>query len=149
MSINFPLKGGCACGAIEFECHADPVFFFLCHCVDCRKATGSVYAPNVWFYNEAVKITKEPAAHLEKSIAGDDVRHEFCPDCGTPIGMSTAANPKMRGFRASCFEDLQGLEPIASIWISTKLPWEKLDPSLPQFETQPTREEFMKLIGRE
>ncbi|MFT7244541.1 MAG: hypothetical protein ACI82A_001898 [Candidatus Azotimanducaceae bacterium] len=147
MMIEFPLTGRCACGAIQFECNADPIFFFLCHCVDCRKATGSAYAPNVWFSRDSVKITKEPSAHLERGISGKDTRHEFCADCGTPIGMCTDATEGIRGFRASTFDDLQGLKPIANVWVSTMLPWEKLDSSLPSFKTQPNREEFAKLKG--
>jgi len=146
MSIEFPLKGGCACGAIEFECSAKPICFFLCHCVDCRKATGSAYAPNVWFRSEAVKFTKMPASHVEKGISGEETRHEYCSDCGTPIGMCTDLHKDIYGFRASSFNDLQGLKPIANVWISTKLPWEKLDGSLPQFDTQPTSEEFANLV---
>lgn len=93
-------------------------------------------------------MTKEPAAHVEKGISGQETRHHYCADCGSPIGMATGANPRARGFRASAFDDLQGLKPQANVWVSTKLPFENLDASLPNFETQPTREEFAALFSR-
>src|SRR4029077_6281528 len=38
------LSGGCACGAIHYECSADPVRMLNCHCRDCQQASGSAYA---------------------------------------------------------------------------------------------------------
>ena len=148
MSSEGHLTGSCACGSIQIECHGNPVFFFLCHCVDCRKATGSAYAPNIWFSRDTVSITNEPAAHIEKGMSGQETRHEFCPKCGTQIGMCTDMAAGLRAFRASVFNDLKGLQPVANIWISTRLPWEKLDASIASFETQPTTEEFGELLSQ-
>ena len=30
----------CACGAVRFEFDTDPTFIALCHCLDCKKASG-------------------------------------------------------------------------------------------------------------
>ena len=30
----------CACGAVKFEFNTDPTFVAVCHCLDCKKATG-------------------------------------------------------------------------------------------------------------
>lgn len=30
----------CACGAIKFEFDIDPAFIAVCHCLDCKKASG-------------------------------------------------------------------------------------------------------------
>ena len=38
------ISGGCACGAIHYECNADPVVMSNCHCRDCQQASGSAYA---------------------------------------------------------------------------------------------------------
>jgi hypothetical protein len=32
------LSGGCVCGAIRYECDADPVIMMNCHCRDCQKS---------------------------------------------------------------------------------------------------------------
>jgi uncharacterized membrane protein YeiH len=29
-----------ACGAVKFEFNTDPTFIAVCHCLDCKKATG-------------------------------------------------------------------------------------------------------------
>ena len=33
--------GGCACGAIRYECSAEPVVSYMCHCRDCQKPSVS------------------------------------------------------------------------------------------------------------
>ena len=38
------ISGGCACGAIHYECNADAVVMLNCHCRDCQRASGSAYA---------------------------------------------------------------------------------------------------------
>ena len=32
--------GRCACGAVKFEFNTDPTFIAVCHCLDCKKASG-------------------------------------------------------------------------------------------------------------
>jgi hypothetical protein len=32
--------GQCACGAIKFAFDTDPTFVAVCHCLDCKKASG-------------------------------------------------------------------------------------------------------------
>ncbi len=43
MPVSIPFTGGCACGAIRYECSADPMMSLNCHCRDCQRATGSAY----------------------------------------------------------------------------------------------------------
>ena len=38
--MNNPYTGGCACGAIRYECNAEPMFSWICHCRECQRATG-------------------------------------------------------------------------------------------------------------
>jgi hypothetical protein len=51
------LSGGCACGAIQYECSADPVLMLNCHCRDCQKASGSAYAAIAVLPKSAVQIS--------------------------------------------------------------------------------------------
>ena len=38
--MKIPFTGGCACGAIRYECSAEPIMMFKCHCRDCQQVTG-------------------------------------------------------------------------------------------------------------
>ena len=35
------LSGGCHCGAVRYEMPEDVAHHALCHCTDCRKASGA------------------------------------------------------------------------------------------------------------
>jgi hypothetical protein len=36
--------GSCLCGRVRYEFHTEPKVTVACHCLLCRKATGSVFA---------------------------------------------------------------------------------------------------------
>lgn len=35
------ITGGCACGAIRYECTAEPVAAMHCQCRDCQHSSGT------------------------------------------------------------------------------------------------------------
>jgi hypothetical protein len=68
MPTNF--TGGCLCGAIRYECSADPVFAGNCHCRDCQKASGSPFASGMGVPATAVKITGNVKYHDSQADSG-------------------------------------------------------------------------------
>ncbi|PYK62656.1 MAG: aldehyde-activating protein, partial [Verrucomicrobia bacterium] len=40
--------GGCTCGAIRYECTAEPIVMFNCHCRDCQRGSGGPYTGVVY-----------------------------------------------------------------------------------------------------
>src|SRR5215470_5874497 len=79
------LSGGCACGAIHYECSADPVLMLNCHCRDCQQASGSAYAAIVVVPRSAVQINAEPRYHKVVGGAGKAIERGFCPKCGSQV----------------------------------------------------------------
>jgi hypothetical protein len=65
------LSGGCACGAIHYECNADPVIMLNCHCRDCQRASGSAYAAVVVVPKAAVQMRGKPRYH---KVVGKEAR---------------------------------------------------------------------------
>ena len=68
--------GGCLCGKLRFEASGLPYRVGMCHCLDCRKAHGSLFHASAIFPAEAVTLQGEA-----KVYAG---RH-FCPHCGSTV----------------------------------------------------------------
>jgi len=137
MHTKLPVTGGCACGSIRYEIQAQPLFMYQCHCRDCQRATGGLYAPNVWFATDAIKLTREPKAYEVVSDSGNQICHDFCEKCGSPLGMRTSAFPQGRGFRAATMDDMNWLKPMANIYMKNSPGWEVTNPHLEAFDAQP------------
>jgi len=86
--------GGCFCGNVRYEVQGESggnvrgvvtILFLLlmrsqilCHCLDCRKITGSAYSTNAVYSDEGFKVTKgTPKAHTVKGDSGNDVTSMF------------------------------------------------------------------------
>ena len=41
------ISGGCLCGAVRYECNAEPLGTAICHCTHCQKVSGSAFSVNV------------------------------------------------------------------------------------------------------
>src|SRR5687767_9610856 len=68
--ITKPFSGGCACGAIRYECTADPIMMFKCHCRDCQRVTGGGFVPGLLIPRSAFRLTKgELRYHFTPSLA--------------------------------------------------------------------------------
>lgn len=66
--------GGCLCGDVRIVASGRPYRVGLCHCLDCRKHSGSLFQVSAIFPQGAVLIEGETHEY-----AG---RH-FCPRCGS------------------------------------------------------------------
>lgn len=51
-------QGGCACGAIRYECASKPIASFNCHCRACQRFTGSAYISGVLVPSAAFELTQ-------------------------------------------------------------------------------------------
>ncbi len=50
------INGGCLCGAVRYTADGDPTNATVCHCRDCQKFTGSVFATLVRVDKETMNI---------------------------------------------------------------------------------------------
>ena len=67
---------GCLCGEVRVVTTGEPYRVGLCHCLDCRKHTGSLFHASAIFPEDAVTITGET-----RTFAG----RAFCPCCGSGV----------------------------------------------------------------
>ena len=96
--------GGCACGAIRYECNAEPTAMFNCHCRDCQRATGTAFSAVVYVPAKAFKITKgAPRYYSTSSGAVGHNKRGFCADCGSRLFGGGA--DKGQGINAASLDD--------------------------------------------
>ncbi|HXX46585.1 MAG TPA: GFA family protein [Myxococcota bacterium] len=119
------LAGGCACGAIRYECAGAPLAMVTCHCRDCQRAGGSAYAPTIVVSRAGLRIVRgAPAVHERAADSGNLARREFCRDCGSPLFASSSARPERVGIRAGSLDDPSSFRPTRVVFSASAQPWD-------------------------
>ena len=72
------MKGRCLCGAVKFEAKGKPEGFACCHCTQCRKQSGHVWA-SAHVPDADLKISG-PVKWYQSS---EKARRGFCGNCGS------------------------------------------------------------------
>jgi hypothetical protein len=129
--------GGCICGAVRYECGADPIAMGNCHCRDCQRATGSAFAAAVLVPTSAVKITGEVKYYEVTGDSGSIVRRGFCPNCGARLFGKPAASPDIMSIMAGSLDDSSWFRAPADIYTASAQPWDYMNPDLPKFPALP------------
>ncbi len=127
-------SGGCLCGAVRFESTADPAAVGHCHCVDCRKSSGTGHCTHVVIPEDAFSVAGEVRFYDRPADSGNNVSRGFCPNCGSPV---YSRNSGMAGFvfpRASVLDDPDAVTPQMIVYTSRAPSWDVMDTELPTFD---------------
>jgi hypothetical protein len=133
-----PFSGGCACGAIRYECAAEPLYMANCHCRDCQRATGSAYCAVVGVAAPAFRLTTGTPAMYEKlADSGNTMRRMFCSRCGSLVFLTRSARPDVVVLAAANLDDPSWVRPARDIYTTSAQPWDYMNPALPKFPRMP------------
>jgi len=129
----------CACGSIQFEFDTDPTFVAVCHCLDCKKASGGEAA--TWFgvpEDDFTLLSGAPKAFHHIADSGKGLDRNFCPDCGSRLYTSNLESfPGLVFVQLGSLDNLESVEPNLEMYVKRRLKWvTPLD--LPQFEGMPS-----------
>src|SRR5215831_11237521 len=122
--MKIPFTGGCACGAIRYECTGEPIMMFKCHCRDCQKLTSGGFAPAVIVPAQAFRLTRgQLRHHFTLSIGRGRHRRGFCPECGSLVtGGEFEERSKSVGILAGTLDDPSWFQPQMDIFVSDAQP---------------------------
>jgi hypothetical protein len=123
------ISGGCACGAVRYECNLDPVMMLNCHCRNCQQASGSGYAAVAAVPKTAVQVRGEPRYYKIVGDAGTAVERGFCPNCGSQVFMKIERLPDVLGLQAGSLDDPSIYRPMMDIFTSRAQPWDYMNPN--------------------
>ena len=146
--MTVPYTGGCACGAVRYECSADPMFNWICHCRECQRSTGGGGAVNAVFHISTVQFVRgEPKFHESTGTTGHKTYRGFCAECGSPLAAKAALFPEIHGISVASLDDPGRINLDANIWTGSVQPWDFLNPDLPKFPGTPTVEDLASLAN--
>lgn len=84
------ISGECLCGSIKVTITDSELFSkqrgHLCHCANCRKASGSMASANLLIEEEKVKIEDRDGTlktyEDDETLSGGLLKRNFCGQCG-------------------------------------------------------------------
>ena len=119
---NESFSGGCLCGAVSYVVKGPVIGVNYCHCLKCRKASGSAFATTAAFSSSGFQITggHERVRNFESS-AGK--RRYFCGDCGSPIYSAHGDEPGSVYLRAGTLDGEPDLQPLVHLHTGEKASW--------------------------
>jgi hypothetical protein len=138
--MKIPFTGGCSCGAIRYECNAEPLMMFKCHCRDCQQVTGGGFAPAIVVPQDAFRLTRgQLRYHFTSSASGGKHKRGFCSECGSRItgGEFDERPTGFVGVLAGTLDDPSWFQPQMDVFISDAQPWDQMDPAIPKFQQYP------------
>lgn len=113
----------CRCGALTATCVGEPVRISVCHCLECKRRSGSAFSAQARWPAEQVTLTGEPTAWTTTGASGKWATFRFCPTCGGPMAYEIEALPGLVAIPMGAFADPAFPAPNFSVYEDRKHPW--------------------------
>ena len=117
-------QASCRCGQLSATTRGEPVRVSVCHCLDCKKRSGSAFAVQARWPAQQVTIEGRSKTWSKLADSGNRLSFHFCPDCGSDVHYSI--DGKFAGLVAiplGAFEDPYFARPSFSVWEGRKHDW--------------------------
>lgn len=126
-------KGGCYCGAVQFEITSAISDIIFCHCSECRKLQGSAFATNGVVESKDFKLVKG-VNDLTKHKLSETQTRFFCKHCGSPIKSENTAVPDKVRVRLGTIDTDIIEKPNAHVFVASKANWDEICDEVPQYD---------------
>ena len=124
--MSAALGGRCLCGAITFRVTAPPESVSVCHCGQCRRQSGNVWASATVPAN-GIDISGQPRWYSASATA----RRGFCSACGSVLFWQPSDGLTM-SFAMGALDAPSGLRLGRHIFTADKGDWYDIADGLPQ-----------------
>lgn len=113
----------CSCGQLRLTTTGDPVRLSICHCLECQKRTGSVFAAQARFRRADVTMAGRSTLWSRVGDSGGTATFNFCPDCGSTVWWEPAEMPDHVLVATGAFADPAFPPPTVSVYESRMHGW--------------------------
>ncbi|WP_336511992.1 GFA family protein [Sphingomonas arenae] len=113
----------CRCGQLRVMATGEPVRISVCHCLDCKKRSGSSFAAQVRFPAEQVITEGSSSEFAHQGDSGKTTRFHFCPSCGAGLFYRHDDARETIAIAMGAFDDPYAFSPTVSVWEERKHEW--------------------------
>ena len=130
------IKGNCLCGQVTFCLKNEFSRFFLCHCEQCRKITGSAYASNLFTSAENIEWTSGECNIKRFDDPERDFTKAFCTECGSGLPFVTKSGQALI-VPAGSLNSEPNIMPQSNIFWADRALWDDVSAQAPHVDAFP------------
>jgi hypothetical protein len=134
-----PLRGSCLCGTSHFELAAQPDDCSYCHCVICRKLTGSLGGAYGSIPRESFSWVGSDE-HIKVFSPTPMTRRYFCGTCGCYMLTEHDAEPQSVFVSLGALDDEISEQPRYRQFTGSTPHWLDINDDLPRHDKWPKEE---------
>jgi hypothetical protein len=118
-------QAACLCGQLRVEVTGEPFAVSICHCLACKRRTGSAFGMQAGFSADQVRIEGRHSDYSRISDESDRKEHilHFCPECGSQVFYTEPTEPDLVVVAVGAFADPSFPPPTESGYDSRRHPW--------------------------
>lgn len=114
----------CSCEQLSATCIGEPVRVSVCHCLACKRRTGSAFGWNARFNEYQVELQGRSSKFLRIGDEGSRLTFHFCPECGATVFYRMDTQPGLVAIPVGAFAETSFPQPFVSVYHdSRKCSW--------------------------
>jgi hypothetical protein len=114
----------CRCGQLKVTVTGEPARVSVCHCLNCKKRSGSAFAVQARWPVERAQIEGESSTFVKAGDSGNPATFHFCPACGSDVYYTVEGKfDDLIAVPLGAFDDPYFVKPGFSVWEERKHDW--------------------------
>ena len=126
------IEGACLCGEIQYKYSGTINELVICHCNQCKRAQGTVFATNAPVDAELFEITMGQEL-LQAYYSSPKKQRLFCSNCGSPIFSKHVDKPAIIRLRVGTITSGLDRAPDYQQYCESKSDWLELNLNIPVY----------------
>ncbi|WP_444994486.1 GFA family protein [Aliikangiella sp. IMCC44359] len=118
------LSGQCLCGRVKFSLEENFSNFYLCHCHQCQKITGSAYASNLFTQPDNINWLCGKEFITRYDDPDRSFTKAFCTRCGSGLPFLSQSGANLI-VPAGCLNEPPEIMPQNNIFCEEQSAWYK------------------------
>ena len=116
-------EGSCACGQLRATSTGEPMRVSICHCLDCKRRSGSAFAWQARWPDDQVEFRGDYREWTKENEGGSHATFRFCPSCGSTVAYTLDSMPGLTAIPVGAFADPAFPPPDYSVYEGRKPEW--------------------------
>lgn len=113
----------CICGQLQAICTGEPDRNSVCHCLNCKRRSGSAFAWTASYPAAAVRTSGDRHSISRTNSSGRTITFHTCPACSSTVFFEIEMRPGMISVPAGMFADPDFPPPTIQVYEDRRVGW--------------------------